>query len=210
MKSKRNGHQRPDNRRANIADEAARIMLERGLSDYRLAKAKACERLGLSSGPLPSNEEVEAALAARNRIFSADSQPLELRRLREAAVRLMCHLQSFRPRLVGSVLTGTATEHSPIDLHLYSDAPETVGIELGALGLEPRAIQFQHQWRRGTPEPVPGYRFYADEIEYLAAVFPEKRRAHAPLSKVDGRPMRRADHREVARLLDNDALISAR
>jgi hypothetical protein len=208
MKSRRKG-QRPDNRRANIADEAARIMIEKGLTDYRLAKAKACERLGLSAGPLPSNEEVEAALAVRNRIFSSHSQPLELRRLREAAVDVMRRLHAFRPRLVGSVLSGTANEHSAIDLHLYSDAPETVGAQLGALGLDPRAIQFQHRWRKGEAERVPGYRFFEYEIEYLAAVFPEKRRAHAPLSRVDGRPMRRADHREVERLLAGEAPISA-
>ena len=209
MKSNRNS-QRPDNRRANIADEAARIMMEQGVTDYRLAKAKARERLGLGRGPLPTNEEVEAALAARNRIFKSDSQPDELRRLREAAIEVMRRLQPFSPRLVGSVLTGTASEHSAIDLHLYSDTPETVGAELSALGLGPRAIQFQHRWRRDSAEPVPGFRFYEDEIEYLAAVFPEKRRAHAPLSRVDGRPMRRADRREVARLLEEQALLSVR
>ena len=208
MKSKRKGRQ-PDNRRANIADEAARIMIEKGLGDYRLAKAKACERLGLSAGPLPSNEEVEAALAVRNRIFRGDSHTRQLRRLREAAMAVMCRLDSFSPRLVGSVLTGTATEHSAIDLHLYTDTPETVGTQLGALGLNHRAIQFQHRWRKGVTEAIPGFRFYTDEFEYLAAVFPEKRRGHAPLSRVDGRPMRRASQREVARLLDAETLISA-
>lgn len=208
MASKRSG-QRPDHQRASIADEAARIMMERGMTDYRLAKAKACERLGLRAGPLPSNEEVEAALAARNRIFRGDRHDLQLRRLREAAVDVMRRLDVFNPRLVGSVLTGTATEHSAIDLHLYSDTPETVGAQLGALGLEPRAIQFQHRWRRGVAERVPGYRFYAQDFEYLASVFPEGRRAHAPLSPVDGRPMRRANHREVARILGDEAFSSA-
>lgn len=208
MKSKRKGRQ-PDNRRANIADEAARVMMEKGLGDYRLAKAKACERLGLNAGPLPSNEEVEAALAVRNRIFHGDRHTLRLRRLREAAVDVMRRLDSFSPRLVGSVLTGTATEHSAIDLHLYTDTPESVGTQLGALGLDHRVIQFQHRWRKGGTESVPGYRFYREEFEYLAAVFPEKRRAHAPLSRVNGRPMRRASQREVARLLEDEALISA-
>ncbi|UCG73796.1 MAG: hypothetical protein JSV45_05340 [Chromatiales bacterium] len=209
MRSKRNHGQRPNYQRASIADEAARIMMERGMTDFRLAKAKACERLGLNTGPLPSNEEVEAALAARNRIFHGDRHDLQLRRLREAAVQVMRRLDAFSPRLVGSVLTGTATEHSAIDLHLYTDTPETVGAQLAALGLEARTIQFQHQWRRGEAQTVPGYRFYEQDFEYLAAVFPERRRAHAPLSRVDGRPMRRANQREVARLLDDEGLPSA-
>jgi hypothetical protein len=211
MKDKRNG-QRPDYRRLSIADEAARIMLEQGVADYRLAKAKACERLGLTAGPLPSNEEVEAALAARNRIFRGDDHALHLRRLREAAADVMQRLEAFGPRLVGPVLTGTATEHSPIDLHLYCDTPEDVGTRLSALRLEPRATQFQHRWRgREKTEDIPGFRFYRNEFEYLAPVFPERRRAHAPLSRVDGRPMRRADRRELARLLgDADGQLSAR
>jgi hypothetical protein len=207
MKSKRNG-QRPDHRRASIADEAARIMIERGMTDYRLAKAKACERLGLTAGPLPSNEEVEAALAARHRIFRADHHSLHLRHLRETAVVLMQHLDVFDPRLVGSVLSGTATEHSAIDLHLYADAPEIVGARLAALDLEHRAIQFQHRWRRGENEAVPGFRVYSEGVECLATVFPERRRAHAPLSRVDGRPMRRASHRQVTRLLEEETLLS--
>lgn len=208
MKSKRKD-QRTDYRRTTIADEAARIMIEKGMSDYRLAKAKACERLGLSAGPLPSNDEVEAALATRNRIFHSDSHTVQLRRLREAALEVMGRLQSFSPRLVGSVLSGTATAHSAIDLHLYTDTPETVGVQLGVLGLDHRPIQFQHRWRKGKSEAVPGYRFYTNEFEYMAAVFPERRRAHAPLSRVDGRPMRRANRREVSRLLQDDGLLSA-
>jgi hypothetical protein len=205
MKAKRNG-QRSDHRRASIADQAARIMIERGLSDYRLAKAKACDRLGLTAGPLPSNEEVEAALTARNRIFRGDSHSFHLRLLREAAAEVMRRLGRFDPRLVGPVLTGTATEHSAIDLHLYSDAPESVGLRLETLGLDHRAIEFQHRWRRGETVAIPGFRFYSNEFEYLATVFPERRRAHAPLSRVDGRPMRRADHRELLRLLNAVAL----
>ena len=62
------GRERPDHRRLAVADEAARILAEEGQTDFRAAKAKAAERLGLGRNvPLPSNVEVAAALAERQR-----------------------------------------------------------------------------------------------------------------------------------------------
>ena len=47
-----------------VAQEAARIIVNQGVRDYRLAKQKAAERLGLNSrGALPSNAEIEKAVA---------------------------------------------------------------------------------------------------------------------------------------------------
>jgi hypothetical protein len=208
MGSRRNAP-RPDNRRASIADEAARIIIEGGLTDYRAAKAKAREKLGLSSGPLPSNEEIEAALSVRNRIFLGDQHTTHVQQLRELARDVMLRLEIFNPRLVGAVLSGTATTHAPIDLHLYSDTPENVGMRLATLDLAHKAIQFQHRWRRGEPEAIPGFRFYAEEVECLATVFPDRRRAHAPLSPVDGKPMQRANYREISELIADGATVSA-
>jgi len=34
----------------------------------------------------------------------------------------MRYLREFEPRLVGAVLSGTATEHSEVQLHLFADA----------------------------------------------------------------------------------------
>jgi hypothetical protein len=206
MPSRRNDQQR-EKLRSRVADEAARVMLEQGLTDFRLAKEKALERLGLvrAGGPLPSNGEIEAALASRQRIFHGDSHPEQLMSLRLAALDAMQSLVDFQPRLAGAVLSGNATEHTPIDLHLFTDSPEAVGTRLESLGLMPRSIQVRHQLRRGEPERFPGYRFLADEFECVGTVFPERRRGHPPLSPVDGRPMRRADQRELERLIAGDA-----
>ncbi len=44
-------------------------------------------------------------------------------------------LDEFQPRLVGSVLTGTATAYSDINLHLFADASESVAIRLLEIGV---------------------------------------------------------------------------
>ncbi len=102
-------------------------MAEHGIQDFRAAKRKAADRLGISdAGALPSNTEIEAALAAYQRLFAADTHERTLKAQRRTALRAMRWLPGLRPRLVGPVLTGTATEHADIQLHLFVDNPEAV------------------------------------------------------------------------------------
>ena len=192
-----------DNRRALIADEAARIIQEQGLNDFRSAKEKAVERLGLkAAGKLPGNGEIEKALAERNRIFRGDSQPLRLMQLRQSARNIMRSLEIYHPRLVGPVLSGHATEYSGIDLHLFNDPAEAVALTLNILKINHRTVQFRHRFRRGEGERFPGFRFDNEGCEFSVTVFPELRRRNSPLSPIDGKPMHRADIREIERLLN--------
>lgn len=117
--------------RAELAHAAARVMVEQGTTDLHLAKRKALRQLGLpESQPLPSNEEVESALREYQAIFLGDEQLVHLKFLREVAVDLMHLLDHFRPYLTGSVLDGTAGEHSSIDLFLFADSAKEVEIFL--------------------------------------------------------------------------------
>ncbi len=178
-------------------------MLESGITDFRLAKSKAVERLGLGNrAPLPRNADIEAALATRNRLFHAGAQPAHLHRLRMAAAAVMQHLEEFRPRLVGPVLSGHATEHSSIDLHVFTDTAEHLGDCLSGLSIPCKSIQLTHRWRRGEHQKLPGYRFEYADCEVLASVFSLRLRGHAPLSPVDGKPMQRAAIAEVNGLIE--------
>ncbi len=189
--------------RAAIAEEAARLIQEHGITDFRNAKDKAIQNLGIGkSAPLPGNAEIERALAARNRIFRSDDHPQLLQQLRHAALRVMEQLDPFQPRLAGPVLSGHATEHSPIDLHLFSDSAEEVGSNLEAYGFRSRSTLSRHRLRRDVPEQFPAYRFFAGEFEFAATVFPERYRGHPPISPVDGKPMRRISRQDVYALLD--------
>jgi len=196
----------PDYRRLTLAAEAARIIQEEGLTDFRSAKAKAAERLGMGRGSaLPNNVEIDAALAERTRIFHRDSQPELLQRLRQAAFEVMRELSPFHPRLVGDVLSGNATVHSTIEFHLFSDTVEAVGSALDQLGIFHRDIARRFRMRRDEVEPFPGFRFSAHDCDFSSAVFPLRLRGHAPLSPLDGRPMKRASLKELASLLNSPA-----
>ena len=118
---------RSDHLRSAVAQEAARLMAEHGIQDYHLAKRKAAERFGVAEGSvLPRNTEIEAALLSYQRLFGGDQHATSLREQRRVALDAMRLLEQFEPRLVGPVLTGSATEYADIQLHVFSDSAEAV------------------------------------------------------------------------------------
>ena len=113
-----------------IAATAARIVVEEGLN-FGPAKHRAVKELGLPGRTaLPSNDEVEAQVREYIGIFCADTQPQELRALREHARGWMERLAEFRPHLGGAVWYGWATRLSDIDLALFCDDPKSAEIAL--------------------------------------------------------------------------------
>ena len=107
-----------------IAREAARLMIEHGHEDYGFAKRKAAERFGvIDLAVLPKNTEIEEALAEHQRLFAPDAHASELSAMRNTALEAMRLLAEFEPRLVGPLLSGTATAHNDITLHLFADTP---------------------------------------------------------------------------------------
>lgn len=116
---------------AEIAATAARLVVEEGL-EYGPAKQRALKTLGLSRGrpALPSNDELEDQVRDYLALFCADTQPQELRALRELAAQWMARLAEFRPHLCGAVWRGTATRLSNIHLQLYCDDSKSAEIAL--------------------------------------------------------------------------------
>lgn len=113
-----------------IAATAARMVVEEGLG-FGSAKQRALKALGLPvRTALPSNELVEAQVREYIDIFCADTQPQELRALREHALVWMDRLTEFRPLLGGAVWHGWATRLSDIDLALFCDDPKSAEIAL--------------------------------------------------------------------------------
>lgn len=113
-----------------VAQACARLIAEEGL-DYGAAKQRALRQLGVSSrAALPSNDQVEQALEEYLALFCAESQPAELRALRELALDWMRRMESFHPQLSGAVWRGTATRLSDVYVQLYCDDPKSAEISL--------------------------------------------------------------------------------
>jgi hypothetical protein len=190
-----------------LADEAARLMAEHGIQDFALAKRKAAERLGVRAGEgaLPSNAQVQERLVERQRIFEPEVHDLRIAKLRLVAANIMGVLDGFRPKLVGAVLEGTATQTSPIELHVFSDSPEAVAAVLEQRGLRLHDSQRRYRFGRELVEQIPGFDLVVDDEQLQVMVFPERGPKHSPLSPVDGKPMRRASRPAVLALLEPSA-----
>ena len=134
------------------------------------------------------------------RIFHADSQPQHLSKLREVAVEAMQFLRDFKPRLVGAVLNGSADQNSPVLLHLFASSAEEVKLFLVHHQIPHEESHKTVRFSPSRSEDIPLYRFFADETRVELMVFNERQK-HAPLSPVDGRPMKRADVVDVEVLL---------
>jgi hypothetical protein len=185
---------RSENLRRAIAQEAARVMAEHGIQDFRAAKRKAAERFGVAEdGSLPSNAEVEASLLEYQRLFAADTHGVTLRAMRSLAV--------FSPRLVGPVLAGTATPHNDVQLHLFTDQPESVALNLLDRGVGHDLGEHRLRIDAERFQVFPSVQFEIDAQTIDATVFPVDGIRQAPISPVDGRPMRRADASELEALL---------
>jgi hypothetical protein len=121
-----------------LAATAARLIAEDGC-DYATAKRKAVQLvLGEARAAralLPENELVECELRRYLRTFGGAEHAERLGEMRAIALSLMEFLGQFNPHLVGAVLNGTATEHSDIHIHLFTDSAKDVEIFLLNEGL---------------------------------------------------------------------------
>jgi hypothetical protein len=104
--------------------------VEEGL-EYGPAKRRALRELGLPSrSPLPANDMLEDEVFDYLKLFCSDTQPQELRALRELALTWMERLQVFRPHLSGAVWRGSATRLSDIYIQLFCDDPKSAELSL--------------------------------------------------------------------------------
>lgn len=192
-----------DRARQLLAQEAARIIVEQGIQDYRVAKRKAAERLGMTErGSLPGNGEIERAVGEHLRLFGRESHVDLLRLLRTAALSAMELLAAFTPRLVGPVLHGTAAPNAAVNLHVFADHAEQIAEWLRVSEVQYRPFERRLKSRPNVAETFAGFRFAHAESLVEATVFPVNGMRQAPISPIDGKPMRRADASAVQRLLD--------
>lgn len=196
--------------REQLAQEAARIMADQTIRNYELAKRKACERLRYTGKQaLPGNDEIQAALQTYLDIFRSDSQPALLKKLRSVACEAMVFLRKFQPRLVGAVLNGTADEHAAVHLHVFVDPEEQVLQFLMDHGIAYRLGSSTVTYGGQRQAQITTCEFVAGDIPVILSLFSTLGLREAPRSSVDGKPMKRADIREVEQLLESGTDVSA-
>ncbi len=188
-----------------IAFEAARLMYDRVESEYFTAKRKAAKRLcrgHFKPNDLPSNAEIRDLIQVFARTQEGDSRTLNLRDMRLHALHLMRLLRRFKPRLIGSVMTGHVRKGSDIDLHLFSDSAEAITSLLEAEGftfdLERKQVTKNNESRVFTHIHV------LDTFNYELTVYAEDKAHYVFKSSITGKAIERASIKELEELIQRE------
>src|SRR5947209_14586658 len=185
-----------------IALEAARLMYQRTESEYYTAKRKAAKRLcrhGLKPEDLPSNAEIRDLIQTFARLHEGDRRTTHLRAMRLEALKLMRLLRQFKPRLIGSVMTGHVRQGSDIDVHVFCDAVTPVTDLLETEGyqfdVERKQVVKHNEARVFTHVHV------FDRFNVELTVYPEDKAHYVFRSSITGKAIERASVRELEELL---------
>src|SRR5260221_7809331 len=191
-----------DKFRRPIAFEAARLMYLRQESEYFRAKLRAAKRIcrgWVKPKDLPSNAEVRDQIQHFARVHEGEGRTRNLRDMRIEGLRMMRQLAAFRPRLIGSTLTGHVRHGSDIDIHLFSDTLEAVEATLDSSGIV-YTIE-RKQVRKHGEERVFTHIHIADTFEVELTLYAANLAHYVFKSSVTAKAIERASIAELEQLL---------
>jgi hypothetical protein len=180
-------------------------MYARQESEYYTAKRKAAKMVAGDDRlrDLPSNAEIRAEILLLAEMLEGESRGRELTQMRLAALWLMRALRRYRPRLIGSVLTGHVRKGSDIDLHVFADSLTGVEDVLGELGLaftvEHKRVRKHNEERVFTHVHVPRVGPGGHNVELT--VYAADKANYPFKSSITGKTMERAGVEELEALL---------
>jgi predicted HD phosphohydrolase/predicted nucleotidyltransferase len=191
-----------DKFRRQVAWEAARLMYTREVSEYLPAKLKAARRVARGNfkpSDLPSNSEIRDQVQLWANLHEGEKRTENLREMRLEALRMMRILRKFRPRLIGSTLTGHVRRGSDIDIHVFSD-----GIEAVAAALDVEGFSYEverKRVRKHGDEQTFVHIHVADRFPFELTIYAGDMAHYVFKSSITGKAIERASIAELEQLL---------
>jgi predicted HD phosphohydrolase/predicted nucleotidyltransferase len=188
--------------RRQIAWEAAQLMYGRQESEYYRAKMKAARRIcrgWVKPSDLPSNAEIRDEIQSFARIHEGEQRTRNLLEMRLEALRMMRILRRYRPRLIGSVMTGHIRRGSDIDLHIFADGVEGITALLDEEGVV-YDVQRKRVRKHGE-ERVFTHIHIRDRFPFEVTMYPADKAHYVFKSSVTGKGIERASIAELEQLL---------
>jgi len=180
-------------------------MYAREESEYFRAKVKAARRIGsgdVEPGDLPSNREIRDQIETMARMHEGRRRTENLRQMRVEALRMMRILRAFRPRLIGSTLTGHVRRGSDIDLHVFSDSLDAVTSALDGEGIgyevQRKRVRKQGEERSYTHVHI------EDRFRFELTIYPAKMAHYVFKSSITGKAIERASIAELEEMLAHE------
>lgn len=191
--------------RQSLAEEAARIMRESGITDWRHALRKAAHRWQVANRNLwPVGEEVYWALETQQRLFQGAEHHQVLMRQRTQALAVLRNFADFQPRLIGPLAHGAVLTQTPIRVLLFSDETESLIRRLidHAIPWQDRTIHLH--FADGREMACPCLEMLAGQDHIQLIVMPLRSRHQYPLDEISRRPMRGLQQSELEVLIAQD------
>lgn len=180
-------------------------MYRREETEYLGAKRKAARlvcRGSVKPRDLPSNREIRDLVARFASVFEGDERTKNLQDMRVEALRMMRLLAAFRPRLIGSVLTGHVRHGSDIDIHVFTDSIESLCDALDDAGAD--YIVERKRVRKAGVEQTFTHVHIRDRFPVELTVYGSKMAHHVFKSSITGRAIERASTRELEIFLEQE------
>jgi hypothetical protein len=177
-------------------------MYSRQESEYFTAKRKAAQQIckgWVKPADLPSNVEIRDQIQLLARLYEGENRTENLLAMRMAALAMMRRLAPFRPRLIGSVLTGHIRQGSDIDIHVFSDTAEAVTHLLDVDGL-PYTVE-RKQIRKHGEERIFTHIHLVDRFPFELTLYASDQAHYVFKSSITGRPIERASFAELEQFL---------
>ncbi len=174
-------------------------------SEYYRAKQKAAKRITkgwVKPADLPSNAEIRDEIQFLARLHEGQSRQDHLMQMRLVGLRTMKLLERFRPKLIGSVLTGHVRKGSDIDIHVFSDSIEAVAACFDEMMLfyevERKEVRKHGETRVYTHIHV------KDQFPVELTIYPAKMFHHTFTSSITGKAIESATIAELGQFLDRE------
>ncbi len=119
--------------------------------------------------------------------------------MRLEALRMMRLLKAFRPRLIGSTLTGHIRRGSDIDLHLFSDSIESVAAVLDESGLSYETER--KRVRKQGEERIFVHIHVSDRFPFELTIYAANKAHFVFKSSITGKAIERASIAELEQFL---------
>jgi predicted nucleotidyltransferase len=188
--------------RCKVAREAATLLYFGAEKEYKQAKLKAAETLGVHF--LPSNLEVALELDKITEENEGQARKERLIQMRKEALKLMEILQEYGPILIGSVWRGTIRRGSDIDIAVYHDVPNEVLNILKKNGIKISKTEWTTANKRGKTEA--SFHIQVETGEQMAELVVRSSEEAACKRKCEifGDELKGLNIQELARLLEEN------
>ena len=191
--------------RRQIVFEAARLMYHRYETEYYRAKMKAARKIcqgWVKPSDLPSNREIRDEIQRFAYMHEGDDRKKHLLDMRIEALRMLRLLKSFKPRIIGSTLTGHIRQGSDIDIHVFSSSVEAI---VGVLDYEGMAYDVEHKRvRKHGEERVFTHFHIQDRFPIELTMYPPDKAHYVFKSSITGKGIERASLAEFEALLERE------